>query len=388
LETSARVEPIQFTSRLKMYSSYSLLRPFMSSLVLVRWAVAVALALPAACASGRAQAQDEPALTGDATKELMRQGFAALKRRDLEGARTAFAAAWAERQHFAIALSLAEVEMQLGLFLDAAEHWRFVLANLPADLADKRPYAQEQLAQCKKHIGTVTFRVQPDGATIYVDGRRVAEAPLNRELYLSPADHEVYAEKDGKRSALRTVRSVAGSKLSFELVVSTPPNTQAPSASPAGMLQPSAVAQVAPSDEPSPGPSLRTPMLVGGVALTLASAAFGTVYVLKSNAASDDAQRVLQEAEDVRDPSVDPASVCAVEERPQACDEATARLSDKNHFRNVAIAGFVATGVFAVATTTTYWLWPSDGRASSSRRAVFAPTFAPRFAGVTVAGSF
>jgi tetratricopeptide (TPR) repeat protein len=318
----------------------------------------------------------------------MRQGFAALKRHDLDGARTAFAAAWTERPHFAIAFSLAEVEMQLGLFRDAAEHWQFVLANLPADLADKRPYAREQLAECKKHVGTVTFRVKPDGATIYVEGKRLAEAPLNRELYLSPADHEVYAEKDGRRSALRTVRSVAGSKLSFELTVWTPAATRTPSSVPDSTVQPSAVPRVAPLAEPSSGSSLRTPILITGAALTLASAAFGTAYVLRSNAARDDATRALQEAEEVSDPSINRESACAIKERPPACDEATARLSDESHFRNVAIAGFLGTGVLAAATATTYWLWPGSGTTASSRRAVVVPTLVPRFAGVTVSGSF
>ena len=67
----------------------------------------------------------------DTTRQLLRQGYNALKRDDLDGARAAFATAWAHRQHVVVALSLAEVETRLGRFVDAAEHWQYLLTNLP-----------------------------------------------------------------------------------------------------------------------------------------------------------------------------------------------------------------------------------------------------------------
>lgn len=352
-----------------------------------RVGVTASIALAVLTTPHRAAA-DTTSANDDGTKELVRKGFVALKKNDLEAARQAFAEAWRQRQHFAIALSLAEVEMRLGLFLDAAEHWHYVLANLPDDLAEKRTNVQEQLAECKAHIGTVTLRVKPDGAAIFIDGKRVADAPLNRELYLSPADHDVYAEKGGQRSPTRSFRTVAGSKLSFELVVQAPPSAQAPSATPAATPRLSPVPRTAASEEPLSASSSRTAVLVSGAVLTVASAAFGTAYVLKSNAAGDDAESAFQRAFDESDPRTDPSSVCAIEERPRACDDATDRLSDQVHFRNVAIAGFVATGVFAVATATTYLLWPNSGRTAPSPHVLITPSLAPRFAGVAVTGRF
>ena len=262
---------------------------------ITKWMLAVTIGLGTLADPQPASAESLAEAPDDATKELLRRGFAASKKGDLEGAREAFAAAWERRQHFAVALSLAEVETSLGRFVEAAEHWQYVVGHLPDDLTEKRSFAAERLAECKTRIGTLTLRVTPDGSAIHVDGARVADSPLNRELYLPPGDHTVYAEKVGRRSVTRKVRLGAGSRLSFHLVVPSVPPAQA-SAAPLLSRTASSRTDAHTTDGQSSAGSLRTPVLVAGAALTLASAAVGTVFVWKSNGASDDAQGALEQA--------------------------------------------------------------------------------------------
>jgi hypothetical protein len=355
------------------------------------WLVVATVTFAAFATPQQASAQTAQAATDDGSKELMRRGFAALKKNDLEAARAAFAEAWRKRQHFAIALSLAEVEMRLERHVEAAEHWQYVLGNLPSDLTDQRAHAQAQLAECKTRIGTLTLQVKPPGASVYIDERLVGDAPLNRELYLPPGEHHVYVANAGQRSETRSVRMAPGSKLSLELVVVAGSSGESTPLSPSGSPDgPPSSHQPRPdhSAQSSSGSPLRTPVLLTGAVLTVASAVVGTVFTLKSNAASDDANAAFDEAAANSVPGTEPNAICNLDDPPAGCDLAIERLNDRNGFRNVAISAFVATGVLAAATLTTYLLWPNNSQSASSPRAVLAPAVGPRSAGVAVSGTF
>lgn len=348
-----------------------------------RWLLAASLAAFVAVAPQHAHAQEMPAPKDEAIKSLVREGHAALKRRDLPGARAAFAAAWSQRQHFAIAVSFAEVEMALGRYTEAAELWRFVIATIPDDLTDKREQAVEQLAKCKTQVGTITVQAHPDGATVTLDGAEAGASPLKRELYVEPGDHRISAEKDGRRSASRDFRISAGSRLHFDLIVPDAP-TAPPQAAAAPPRAPEHHAPASSADSSARG-GLRTPLLIGGVVLTAASVTVGAVFTLKSNAASDDVQAALSEAVAASDPSLDPYSICARPERPRGCTIAATRNADAVRFRNIAIASFVTGGVAAIGTAATYLFWP---RRSPPHRLTFTPSLHDRSIGVSISGAF
>ena len=58
---------------------------------------------------------------------FMRNGVKEYRKGNLEAARAAFAQAWQMNPHTAIAANLGAVEMRLGLYRQAAEHWAFCL---------------------------------------------------------------------------------------------------------------------------------------------------------------------------------------------------------------------------------------------------------------------
>ena len=79
-----------------------------------------------------------------AVKELVKQGTAEYMKKNWEAARVDFLKAWELKQHYAIAGSLAQIEMKLGRYQDAAEHLKYAIANLPPDHADKRAEAAKR----------------------------------------------------------------------------------------------------------------------------------------------------------------------------------------------------------------------------------------------------
>jgi tetratricopeptide (TPR) repeat protein len=118
-------------------------------------------------------------------KTLPRVGFAELKQGDLEGAHDAFERAYAIDPQPAVALSLAEVEMKLERYEEAAAHFLFLRKTAPPD-SSERPSAHNNLAECRKHLGRAKITVHMAAAELFVDGRSVGFAPMRDELWLAP----------------------------------------------------------------------------------------------------------------------------------------------------------------------------------------------------------
>src|SRR5262245_12166262 len=170
----------------------------------------LALAPTTATAQPSAKPAESSALEYDSVRDLMRAGVAEYKKGNLQAARDAFLQAWSIKPHYAIAASLAEVEMALGQYRSTAEHLEYYLSNLPPELGDKRGAAESQLAEARKHLTALRVTADASDATIYVDG--IAVDP-GRELLLEPGPHVLVAERANVRTQPREVVLVAGQSL-------------------------------------------------------------------------------------------------------------------------------------------------------------------------------
>ena len=145
----------------------------------------VAVAPVASAADPHADAVASDASTAREAKDFARAGIAHYRAGRLEEARDAFAKAWALKPSSELAASLAEVEMRLDRYADAAEHWTYYIQNLPPD----RTEAEYQLAECRKHLGSVRVAVDTPGALVSLDGKVLGPAPLRVDLWVSPGSH-------------------------------------------------------------------------------------------------------------------------------------------------------------------------------------------------------
>ena len=128
-------------------------------------------------------------------------------------------AAWKIFPHWSLAANLAQCEVELGRFRDAAEHAAYYLANAPADRHDK---ARALLDRALPHVGTLSIRVGPSGAEVLVDGALVGRAPLPGPLYLEPGEHQVSARHPWRIDASRAVVLAAGEKQTIEIRLWSP----------------------------------------------------------------------------------------------------------------------------------------------------------------------
>jgi hypothetical protein len=326
-------------------------------------------------AAGAPPKPTEGAHETDTVRELMRTGVAEYKKGNLQAARDAFLQAWAIKPHYAIAASLAEVEMALGQYRSTVEHLEYYLSNLPPELADKRGAAETQLAEARKHLTVLRVTVDSPDATVYVDG--VAVEP-GRDLLVEPGPHVLVAERGAVRTKPREVVFVAGQTLDQHL------ETKAQEPAPSAPVPAPSVASRTAADAGTTTHRPTTILIVGG-ALTVVAAGIGAGYSFDSASAQSEANLL---AEDISRSSpsnlVTQNAQCAPPNGPPppACARLHDELEHSRQSHDIALASFITAGVLAAGTLATYFLWPVEKLGSDKIGWHFAP-----WVGKSAAGS-
>ncbi len=347
---------------------------------LITVAAGIAAATPVSAAppqeAANGQSSEE---TAQRVKELMRTGVNAYRNGHLEAARVAFTEAWRLRQHVAIASSLAEVEMKLGRYQEAAEHWEYVLKNAEDDRASNRSDAEEQLDECHRHLGRAKILVAGGPAEVFVDGESLGTFALRDELWLAPGTHHLYVVAEGREGPVQTVDVKVGDVRIIRLErAGTTPGSPAPSTAGTVALAPSN-AENAPPERARAGSGVeaRTIVLIGGAALTAAAAGVGLAFTLQANGKENDVKTLQSQLAQSGDPSLTgSSSQCRPPsgEPPKACTDLREALDAMDTARHRATGSFIAAGAFGVATVATYFLWPAEEKKSErSGRLVLAP---------------
>ena len=349
------------------------------------WLLASTVSVPSLAQSTSANA-DAQQTARDQAEGFMRRGVEQYKKGEFELARVEFARAFALVQHPAIARNLADTEMQLGRYRDAAEHWSFFLKTVPANR--DRTDGERGLAECRKHVARLVVAAE-EKAAISVDGKPVGEAPLANELWLEPGEHVVEARLSGRTPAMERVVLAAGDERNVALVHPTGEGA-APEPAAAVAVEPIHAERISPSSAPfsrEGATSARTPVLVGGVALTTVALGVGVVYGVKARSASGDANSA---SDKIRGQLAEQGSTSACLSPPPSlakdCEALGTKVDSAKSSRSIAQVAFVAAGVLGVATVATYLLWPRSS--SSSASLVVAPWHSARTSGVVAEGSF
>ncbi|RMH42432.1 MAG: PEGA domain-containing protein [Deltaproteobacteria bacterium] len=92
---------------------------------------------------------------------------------------------------------IAQVEERLGMDLEALDHYRKVLAEAEGLPDDLRAEIEVAIDKLKERLALVTFHVEPEGATVAVDGVVVGTAPLSEPVAFIPGEISIKVTKDG-----------------------------------------------------------------------------------------------------------------------------------------------------------------------------------------------
>jgi hypothetical protein len=353
---------------------------------LLAGALVIARTVPVLAEQPKAAATKQSGMTEPDVTELMRTALARYKQNDLEGARQAFQKAWELRQHAAVAASLADVELKLGRYREAAGHLNFYLANLPPGKETMRTDAEQQLAECKKHLGSVKVEVDPADAMVLVDGSAIGEGP--QELLVEPGAHSLQATVSGRLSPKESFTIAPGESRQARLIVA--PATAAAAAQQPGPAQPPPQTS-APSNPPPVQDTASTKFWValGGGAGAAVGIALGVAFTLKSNSKSDHANEVLRQIQSESDPKlVATGGECTATPAPADCGDFASARSDSRQARNIAIGSFIGGGVFALAMVGALVFWPESKPAPGSARLTLSPSGHWRAPGLVLQGTF
>lgn len=335
--------------------------------------------------SAHAQAEPRDAASRRAAYVEARDAIVA---KNWAGARKILVELWAEAQSYDVALGLGQAELNLKQYAHAAQHLTYALGNLPPRESDElRARSQEFLDLAKQHLATVQIWVEPQDATIAVDGETVEPSPSS-EVFVEVGSHTIAARRADYQTAEVRVDALQGQTYPVRFQLSPSAPTAAPLTAPA-VPAPVASAPTLASPPPNPGakwaehPSSQSSLvpvyIAAGVTAVGLGVGIGTL-VAAGNKESDKSDILAR-----------------LPEKP-ACGQGTPYVVDCAHVKDLndqantlRTVGYVGVGVaVAGAGAAAYFLLRhGHGTPSEAARTVrVLPTLAPRTVGAFVRANF
>lgn len=325
-------------------------------------------------ASAPAQASAGP--SADALAEgrtRFNEGVRLAQKHDWPKAYAAFLDAWKLVQNVQIALNLAQAELKVGKYADAAEHLQFSLRSLDLDHPDVTA-ARDWLAQAKKHVATLTISVPKASVEVLIDDRSVG-TPIPPEVFVEPGTHTIVA-RAGKTQVEETGTFSAGEERSISLEPKEPVRSP--------VLAPISTSTAAPLPAKAPSTSpLRPALLVTGGVVSLGLLGAGAGFLVAFEGTKSDLQKQAQElrgSNSISAPCHEPTPAMMT-----ACKKNADTLATANFQGNVGLGLLVSGGVVAAGTLGAYLLWKP---ANKSTGTIVVPFAGASSGGFLVQGKF
>ena len=302
-------------------------------------------------------AEEEP-LSAEAQQQIrnwVKEGTVASAKSDWEGAHAALSKAWELKPLPMIAANLGYVEIKMGRYREAAEHLQYFLGNAPTDHPERQAEAEQQLAECRKHIAVVNVSTDVAGARVALDSLVIGQTPLRRQIFLNPGTYTIEVTHSGYQPDQRVTTVQVGSDLDLEFKLVAEPVVASPPAPPVKTI---AIA-VQPVVAERPRVQPRTWALIGGSAATALSLGIGIGYRLRVNSFDSEANSTNDKLDSLAvTPSKNP---CAnpTGDAQSLCAQLKSTWGQRDTAVNVSTGCFVAAGVLGVATAVSYLLWPA-----------------------------
>ncbi|XXT17247.1 PEGA domain-containing protein [Sorangium sp. So ce429] len=342
---------------------------------------------------GNAASADEPYADPDVRAASMTTGLLRRARQAQAAGRQVAAAATYERaleaaqgawttdaERATIAGELGLVELALGRHRDAASHLAQCLEHRDVISGWLRDRVDDGLKRAAKRVATVYVTTNPPGAEVLMDGQALYPPEPVQEVFVEPGEHTARARLEGHEEAVSSFTAEAGLTHPIALKLRRLPErvARAPEAAPAA---PHPAAPAAPPGSTFPLAELR----IGGVALTTATVAAGTVFLLRSGVLRDDL--AAQDAALGRG-GWDP-SACGGADAPPACAERRDTAEARDLFRELGVGTLVAGGVFAAMTAAAFLTDLSYLASEPARQGVrVVPVMTAERAGVFLQGTW
>jgi hypothetical protein len=226
-----------------------------------RFSCGLALALLSfTIGASTALAQDDTARA----HEEFQHGVEFFQNGDYQHALDSFQEAYRLAPHAAVRLNIANCYQQLNRPVEALFHFEHYLSEADHPSAAQRREIEATIRELRGRIGTITFQVTPDGATITIDGSDQRRAPVTEPVRVTQGRHSIEIRLDGYRTESQTVDVSGGSDARVavrlaraEAVATAPPPSTTTEPVATTTTTPEPVVTTTP--EPTPEPVVATP---------------------------------------------------------------------------------------------------------------------------------
>lgn len=320
-----------------------------------------------------AQPAEDPVAT-EARKRFL-EGVKLYDAKKYEQARVSFAQAYALKKHPAVLLNLAQAELNSGHALDAAQHFKDYLKEVPKDDA-KRGEAERGLSDARTKLGRIQVSVDLGDADVLIDGAKVGASPLGEPVDVAPGAHTVEVKK-GDQSDKKSVTAGEGKTVMADFTFSKGP------AAPAGAKKPD---DKKPDDkkpddatptakrEPVMTWAKRSPISYAGVGLAGVGLGLGVSFTIARTVANNNANDVTASIK--KQISAEAAAGNAIAKANQttpcsgggvntgvngtnyarACSQLRSNLDTRDTDTTIATVGWIMTGVGVATFVGGYFL--------------------------------
>ncbi len=310
------------------------------------------------------------------------EGLQAASEGNFELAVAAFRQSYSLVPHVETLRNLGLAELEVGDFVQAAQHLSKYLA-VKSDLSEEnREELESELTNAERMVGRLDLDVTPSDAVLQIDGVRVEPPLTGRAWYVEPGRHRILARMPGAQPIEQEVELGAGQQkpVAIALIVSRPTEEELAAAK----ERPAAGDQRA-----ERWPELKRWVVVGGGALTVLSLGLGFYGEAALSTASADvrtAQADAWEAAGVRDaryPCQSPSGAAL-----DACRDLRDATEDERRAAWIANVGWIGAGVFGAATVAAWLFWPDEDAATASVSVRLLPWVAEHGSGCVLGGRF
>jgi hypothetical protein len=159
--------------------------------------------------SAQAQEEDERA----AAREAFERGVNAYGEERWEEALGAFQEAYRIAPHPSVRVNMANCYVHLARPVEALDHFeRFLIeSGDEGDPAQKRE-VRRQIEDLREQVGETFLRIQPEGATVTIDGHTTRRAPILDAVKLSAGTHHVEVAMQGYGTVARDFEVEGGER--------------------------------------------------------------------------------------------------------------------------------------------------------------------------------
>ena len=349
---------------------YSALVPG-ASMTLRRLVISLCLSCSLIPAAALAQAPSAQGLNSDraTARELARQGFSALEKRDYAAAANLFGRANALYHAPTVLLGLARANVGLGKLMTAQEYLNQVVnepvpANAPPAFIDAVDSATRELATLAGRVPGIVIDIKWTApARVTLDGADVPAASLGIRRAVDPGPHVIKVFADGAADGEASVTVAEGKTETVTIAlkpgVGTAPQSQTTPARAPVWVAPAAGAPAAVADG---GSSTGTQKTLGFVGLGVGAAGLVVGGVAGGIAVSDNSQLAGQ----------CPGGHCAASQK--------STVDAYNTMTTVSTAGFIAGGAL-VATGLVLWLTAPSATVTRAASTSIQPIIGPGYLG-------